>query len=69
MKNRKRDGAAVNSRLLRRPIQRCFPIFLLLGVAPQSIGKCILTLGICVVLFVVMNLILLRKKIFKKKSK
>ena len=46
-----------------------FPIFLLLGVAPQSMGKCLLTLGICVVLLIVMNLILLRKFIFKKKSK
>lgn len=46
-----------------------FPIFLLLGVAPQSMGKCILTLGICAVLLVLMNLILLRKYIFKKKSK
>lgn len=44
-----------------------FPIFLLLGVAPQSVGKCLLTLGICAVLFVVMNLILFRKFIFKKK--
>ena len=43
-----------------------FPIFLLLGVAPQSIGKCLLTLGICVVLFVVMNTILFRKRLFKK---
>lgn len=46
-----------------------FPIFLLLGVAPQSMGKCLLTLGICAVLLVVMNLILLRKLIFKKRSK
>jgi len=44
-----------------------FPIFLLLGVAPQSVGKCLLTLGICVVLLAVMNVILLRKDIFKKK--
>ena len=44
-----------------------FPMFLLLGVAPQSMGKCILTLGICIGLLVVMNLILLRKDIFKKK--
>ena len=44
-----------------------FPMFLLLGVAPQSISKCILTLGICAALFAVMNVILLRKQIFKKK--
>ena len=46
-----------------------FPMFLLLGVAPQSMGKCLITLGACVVLFLVMNLILFRKGIFKKKSK
>ena len=46
-----------------------FPMFLLLGVAPQSIGKCLLTLGLCFVLFVAMNLIIFRKDIFKKKSK
>lgn len=45
-----------------------FPIFLLLGVAPQSIGKCILTLGLVIVLFAVMNVILLRKEIFGKKK-
>ena len=44
-----------------------FPIFLLLGVAPQSVGKSLLTLGDCVVLLIVMNMILLRKFIFKKK--
>ncbi len=46
-----------------------FPMFLLLGVAPQSMGKCLLTLGVCAVLLIAMNLILLRKFIFKKKSK
>ena len=46
-----------------------FPMFLLLGVAPQSVGKSILTLGICIVLLLVMNIILLRKFIFKKKAK
>ena len=45
-----------------------FPIFLLLGVAPQSLGKCLLTLGICFVLFVAMNMILMRKAIFRKKK-
>ena len=44
-----------------------FPIFLLLGVAPQSIGKCIMTLGICIVLLFVLNIVLFRKSIFKKK--
>ena len=46
-----------------------FPIFLLLGVAPQSVGKSIMTLGICIVLFAVMNVILLRKSLFKKKAR
>jgi len=46
-----------------------FPMFLLLGVAPQSVGKCLLTLGACVALLIVMNLILFRKGIFKKKSR
>ena len=46
-----------------------FPMFLLLGVAPQSVGKCLLTLGICIALLVVMNIILFRKAIFKKKRK
>ena len=46
-----------------------FPMFLLLGVAPQSVGKSILTLGICIALLVIMNVILLRKDIFKKKAK
>ena len=46
-----------------------FPMFLLLGVAPQSIGKSLMTLGICAILFVVLNILLLRKSIFKKKAK
>ena len=46
-----------------------FPMFLLLGVAPQSVGKCLITLGACAVLFLIMNIILFRKGIFKKKTK
>ena len=38
MKKRKSDGAAVNSYLLRRPIQRCFPIFLLPIIVAFGIG-------------------------------
>ena len=45
-----------------------FPMFLLLGVAPQGIGKTFLTLAICVALLAAMNIILLRKYIFKKKN-
>ena len=39
-KNKKRgtDAAAVNSRLLRRPIQRCFPLFILPTLAAFCIG-------------------------------
>ena len=35
---RKNDGSAVNSRLLRRPIQRWFPLFLLPMTAAFCIG-------------------------------
>lgn len=38
MRKRKHDGSAVNSRLLRRPIQRCFFIFLLPMVAAFCVG-------------------------------
>ena len=34
---KKNDGAALNSVLVRRPIQKCFPIFLL----PTFIAFCI----------------------------
>lgn len=45
-----------------------FPMFLLLGVAPQSVGKSVLTLGICIALLLALNIILLRKFLFKKKK-
>lgn len=38
MKRKKRDDAALNSRLIRRPIQRCFPIFLMPTLAAFCIG-------------------------------
>ena len=44
------------------------PMFLLIGVAPQSVGKAWMVLGICAGLFIVFNVILLRKSIFKKKK-
>lgn len=44
------------------------PMFLMVGVAPQSIGKTWMVLGACVGLFVVFNVILLRRSIFKKKA-
>ncbi len=44
-----------------------FPLFLLVGVAPQSLGKTIMCMCIFAALFVVLNIFLLRKQIFKKK--
>ena len=44
-----------------------FPLFLLVGVAPQSFGKTIMCLCVFAALFVVLNIFLLRKQIFKKK--
>jgi len=44
-----------------------FPLFLLVGVAPQGLGKTIMCLCIFATLFVVLNIFLLRKQIFKKK--
>ena len=44
------------------------PMFLLIGVAPQSTGKAWMVLGICAGLFVVFNLLLFRQSLFKKKT-
>ena len=44
------------------------PMFLMIGIAPQSPGKSWMVLGICAALFVVFNILLLRKSIFKKKQ-
>jgi len=44
------------------------PMFLMVGVAPQSTGKAWMVLGICAALFVIFNIILLRKNLFKKKK-
>ena len=46
-----------------------FPMLLLLPVAAQSVVKGWVTLGILIVLFAVMQLIVFRKSIFKKKKK
>ena len=46
-----------------------FPMLLLLGLSPKSIGMTVLTIGLLVVLFVVMNVILFRKSIFQKGKK
>ena len=44
------------------------PMFLMVGLAPQSPGRTWMVLGICAALFVVFNIILLRKSLFKKKK-
>ncbi len=44
------------------------PMFLLMGVAPQGAGKSLLTLGVCAGLFVVFNLLLLRRSLFHRKK-
>jgi len=44
------------------------PMFLMVGLAPQSPGRTWMVLGICAALFVVFNFILLRKSLFKKKA-
>ena len=46
-----------------------FPMLLLLGYAPQSVSKSIITLIVLTVLFIIMNIILFRRNIFKKKKK
>lgn len=45
-----------------------FPVLLLMGVGPQSLGHCLLTLGILVVCFAVFSAFIFRKKIFRKKN-
>ena len=44
------------------------PMLLLLGVVPQSVSKALMVLGIYTGLFIVFNLLLLRRSIFKKKE-
>lgn len=45
-----------------------FPLFLLLGYAPKGLTETLISLGVVVVMFGIFNIILLRNKIFKKKS-
>ena len=45
-----------------------FPMMLLMSIAPQSLGKSFITLGILAALFAVMNVISFRKKLFKGKQ-
>ena len=44
------------------------PFLLMVGIVPQSRGKAWLVTGVCVGLFVLFNLILFRKQVFKKKK-
>ena len=44
------------------------PMFLLVGVAPQSVGKSWMVLVVCAALFVVFNVILFRRLIFRRKA-
>ena len=45
-----------------------FPVLLLMGVGPQSLKHCLITLGIMVVCFLIFSLFIFRKKLFKKKA-
>lgn len=44
-----------------------FPLFLLVGFAPQGIVEAIISLGILIVMVIFFNVLLFRKKLFKKK--
>ena len=43
-------------------------VALLVGVAPQSVGKSWMVLGVCAALFVIFNVILFRRSIFRRKA-
>ena len=43
-------------------------MFLLVGVAPQSVGKSWMVLDVCAALFVIFNVILFRRSIFRRKA-
>lgn len=45
-----------------------FPIMLLMGVAPQSPAKAVITMLIALALFVAFNILLLRRSLFRKKQ-
>ncbi len=47
----------------------CFPVLLLMGIAPQSLHSAWITLGILVVFWVALTVFMLRTKIFKRKKK
>lgn len=43
-----------------------FPLFLLLGLAPQGINQTLIALAVIIAMFIIFNIILYREKIFKK---
>ena len=45
-----------------------FPVLLLVSLAPQGFTQALITLGILIVVFIIFNLFLFRKKVFKKKK-
>ena len=45
-----------------------FPVLLLVSYAPQGFHATLLTLGILILVFIIFNLFLFRKKIFRKRS-
>ena len=45
-----------------------FPVLLLVSLAPQGFTQALITLGILIVVFIIFNLFMFRKKIFKKKK-
>lgn len=46
-----------------------FPVLLLMGVGPQSMKHCLITLGIMVVCFIIFSVFIFRKKLFKRTPK
>ena len=51
-----------------RTMRFVLPMFLLVCVAPQSVGKSWMVLGVCAALFVIFNVILFRRSIFRRKA-
>ncbi len=45
-----------------------FPVLLLVSYAPQGFNQALITLGILIVVFIIFNLFMFRKKIFRKKK-
>ncbi len=45
------------------------PMFLMVGIAPQSVSRCWAVLAVCALLFLAFNVVLLRDTIFRRKKK